>query len=177
MAVPKLTPVGIGGLACAYALGRSGHLVRVLEKTAGRQVCLEVSYVSNSEICTARGRRPGSSQPDKNSCRVGPRERAQKMPDLSKNHLYFVYVPSLHIFRITLTRCVRIVESGDVLGVLEWKEDVLHEAGGQFLLIRVRNSLCCITSTFYIESSTMICTKCFTAWLFPSAPWLPWTQQ
>jgi salicylate hydroxylase len=30
------------------------------------------------------------------------------------------------------------VETGEALGLLEWKEDVIRETGGDFLLIHVR---------------------------------------
>ncbi|KAJ7692366.1 hypothetical protein B0H14DRAFT_2414760 [Mycena olivaceomarginata] len=102
MAVPKLTPVGIGGLACAYALGRSGHLVRVLEKTAGRQ------------------RGAGVRVP----------------PNLTKILVEWGLGNELKKCQTCRKTTFISLESGDVLGVLEWKEDVLHEAGGQFLLIR-----------------------------------------
>ncbi|KAF7331104.1 3-hydroxybenzoate 6-hydroxylase 1 [Mycena venus] len=92
---------GIGGLACAYALGRSGHRVRVLEKTDGCQRGAGVRVPPNlTKILVEWGL--GSQMKKCQACR--------KTTFMS-------------------------LDSGEVLGVLEWKEDVLREAGGQFLLI------------------------------------------
>ncbi|KAF8173878.1 hypothetical protein K438DRAFT_132120 [Mycena galopus ATCC 62051] len=93
---------GIGGLACAYALGRSGHNVRVFEKTNGRQRGAGVRMPPNLTKILVEW---GLEQELKKCC------SCRKTTFIS-------------------------MESGDTLGILEWKEDVLREAGGQFLLIR-----------------------------------------
>ncbi|KAJ6579621.1 hypothetical protein DFH09DRAFT_1260483 [Mycena vulgaris] len=91
---------GIGGLACAYALGRSGHRVQVLEKSNGQQ--------------------PGGG--------------LRVPPNLTKILIEWGLEAELKNFQTILT--VQIVDTGDLVGYLEWKEDVLEETGGSFLLMR-----------------------------------------
>ncbi|KAJ6473164.1 hypothetical protein C8R45DRAFT_1103744 [Mycena sanguinolenta] len=93
---------GIGGLACAYALARSGHCVRVLEKTDG----------------SLRG--AGVRMP----------------PNLTKILVEWGLEDELKKCQPCRKTTFISYDDGDTLGVLEWQEDVLEEAGGQFLLIR-----------------------------------------
>ncbi|KAF7354633.1 3-hydroxybenzoate 6-hydroxylase 1 [Mycena sanguinolenta] len=93
---------GISGLACAYALGRSGHRVRVLEKTDGN----------------LRG--AGVRMP----------------PNLTKILVEWGLEDELKKCQPCRKTTFISYDNGDTLGVLEWQEDVLEEAGGQFLLIR-----------------------------------------
>ncbi|KAF7354631.1 3-hydroxybenzoate 6-hydroxylase 1 [Mycena sanguinolenta] len=93
---------GISGLACAYALGRSGHNVRVFEKTNGHQ------------------RGAGVRVP----------------PNLTKILIEWGLEKELKKCQTCRKTTFMSLDGGEVLGILEWKEDVLREAGGQFLLIR-----------------------------------------
>ncbi|KAJ6544315.1 hypothetical protein B0H19DRAFT_299590 [Mycena capillaripes] len=93
---------GIAGLACAYALARSGHRVRVLEKSNSRQ------------------RGAGIRMP----------------PNLTKILVEWGLEDQLKKCQTCRKTTFMSLDSGDVLGYLEWKEDVLRETGGNFLLIR-----------------------------------------
>ncbi|KAJ6473162.1 hypothetical protein C8R45DRAFT_407999 [Mycena sanguinolenta] len=93
---------GISGLACAYALGRSGHNVRVFEETNGRQSGAGVRVP----------------------------------PNLTKILVEWGLEKELKKCQTCRKTTFMSLDGGEVLGILEWKEDVLREAGGQFLLIR-----------------------------------------
>ncbi|KAJ7916290.1 hypothetical protein B0H13DRAFT_2231688 [Mycena leptocephala] len=93
---------GIGGLACAYALARSGHRVRVLEKSKGPQV---------------------------------PWGWCTDAPNLTKILVEWGLGEEIKKCQTCRKTTFMSLENGDVLGYLEWKEDVLRETGGNFLLI------------------------------------------
>ncbi|KAJ7342597.1 hypothetical protein DFH08DRAFT_703882, partial [Mycena albidolilacea] len=91
---------GIAGLACAYTLGRSGHRVRVLERTDGSQAC---------------------------GC----------PPNMTKVLVEWSLEDELK-------RCRACRKTTFIRGAAG-QEDVLQEAGGQFLLV----SVCIKSSTAY----------------------------
>ncbi|KAJ7476866.1 hypothetical protein B0H11DRAFT_2234833 [Mycena galericulata] len=92
----------IGGLACAYALSRSGHRVQVLEKSNGRQ------------------RGGGLRVP----------------PNLTKILIEWGLGEELKKCQTCRKTAFMSLDTGSTLGYLEWKEDVLRETGGNFLLMR-----------------------------------------
>ncbi|KAJ7740580.1 hypothetical protein B0H16DRAFT_1566851 [Mycena metata] len=92
----------IAGLACAYALGRSGHRVRVLEKD--------------------------------NGCQRGGGLRVP--PNLTKILIEWGLVEEVKKRRECRKTTFMSMDTGDVLGYLEWKEDVLKETGAEFILMR-----------------------------------------
>ncbi|PFH46881.1 hypothetical protein AMATHDRAFT_82406 [Amanita thiersii Skay4041] len=92
---------GIAGLASAYALGKSGHKVRVLE--------------SSSDSNRASG---GIRIP----------------PNLSKILKEWGLGSALQTMQRCRKSSFRSLKDGELLGYLEWQEDVLKETGGDFLL-------------------------------------------
>ncbi|TFK32800.1 hypothetical protein BDQ12DRAFT_638327 [Crucibulum laeve] len=92
---------GITGLACAYALGRSGHRVRVLEGTG---------------LPTRSG-----------SIRVPP-NLAKILVDWGLHE----ELSRGHKFRRSVFHSL---EESEVIGYVEWQEDVMKETGGEFLLM------------------------------------------
>ncbi|KAF5362108.1 hypothetical protein D9756_002530 [Leucocoprinus leucothites] len=93
---------GIGGLATAYALAKSGHRVQVLEKSSG-----------------LHQRAGGIRVP----------------PNMTKILLAW----GLHEMVQTALRCRKSrfhsLETGMLVGVLEWQEDIMQEAGAEFLIM------------------------------------------
>ncbi|KAF8636411.1 hypothetical protein AX17_003593 [Amanita inopinata Kibby_2008] len=94
--------LGIGGLACAYALGQSGHRVRVLESNPGLH-------------------------------RLSGGVRIP--PNLSKILKEWGLGPELSRMQKCRKSSFHSLKDGELLGILEWQEDVLQETGGDFFLM------------------------------------------
>lgn len=92
---------GIGGLACAYSLGKSGHRIRVLE--------------SNSDLHRLSG---GIRIP----------------PNLSKILEEWGLGDELSKMQKCRRSSFLSLKTGELLGCLEWQEDVIQETGGDFYL-------------------------------------------
>ncbi|KAK7053748.1 3-hydroxybenzoate 6-hydroxylase 1 [Favolaschia claudopus] len=92
---------GICGLACAFALGRSGHRVRVLERSDGQQHGAGIRMPPNLTKLLAEW---------------GLEEELKKCWSCRKSTF------------------MSLESDPETIGILEWQEDVLEEAGGQFLL-------------------------------------------
>ncbi|XP_006462114.1 hypothetical protein AGABI2DRAFT_206335 [Agaricus bisporus var. bisporus H97] len=93
---------GIGGLAMAYALAKSGHGVKVFEKSNGSPT------------------RSGGLRVPPNLTKIllewGLHEELRVAPKCRKSNF--------HTF-----------ETGEIVGHLEWQEDIIREAGADFLLM------------------------------------------
>lgn len=108
---------GIGGLACAYALARSGHHVRVLEKaSSSRRVCFSLTAFVLIHLLQTTG---GIRVP----------------PNLSKILVEWGLEHRLRNVRRCRTSTFMSADTGESVGSLEWKETVIRETGGEFLLM------------------------------------------
>lgn len=143
---------GLAGLACAYALGRTGHRVHVLDKVDGlHQVCT-ISPLSFSHFYANF-----SALEVYESLRTSVkffwngdfRKNFRKLKNVAV--LLFIRVSTylnlgcakISSMRWTLFKfwlnCLSFyaVETGELMGYLEWQEDVMQETGGDFFLMQV----------------------------------------
>jgi hypothetical protein len=120
--VDSTLPLGISGLACAYALGRSGHSVCVLERARSlSQPSGGIRVPPNlTNILLEWG--------------LGP-DLARATAKCRGSTFHSCMCTITYYSLLTTQLNLELVETGEPIGHLEWREDVLKETGADFLLM------------------------------------------